>query len=80
MFYRSDEMPFINLKLAKGRTVEQKERFVKAITREAVEILNVKAEWVTVVIDEYDRDNWATGGELHSIKFGEGCGKMGVED
>lgn len=48
-------MPFINLKLAKGRTIEQKKRFVKAITKEAVEILNVKAEWVTVVIDEYDR-------------------------
>ncbi|SNY27969.1 4-oxalocrotonate tautomerase [Orenia metallireducens] len=73
-------MPYINLKLAKGRTIEQKKRFVKAITKEAVEILNVKAEWVTVVTDEYDRSNWATGGELHSIKFGEGCGKMGVEE
>jgi len=73
-------MPYINLKLAKGRTIEQKKRFVKAITKEAVEILNVKAEWVTVVIDEYDRSNWATGGELHSIKFGEGCGKMGIEE
>ena len=50
-----------------------------AITREAVRILNVEPEWVTVVIDEYSRDNWATGGELHSIKFGTGFGKQSAD-
>lgn len=44
-----------------------------------VETLGVKAEWVTVLIDEYDRENWATGGELHIDKFGPGFGKSGSE-
>ncbi len=67
-------MPIINLKMAKGRTKEQKQKFVKEVTRLAVETLNVKPEWVTIVIDEYERENWATDGELHSTKFGEGFG------
>ena len=35
-------MPIISVKLAKGRTIEQKQQFVEAITKEAVEKLNVK--------------------------------------
>ncbi|EIJ78186.1 4-oxalocrotonate tautomerase family enzyme [Bacillus methanolicus PB1] len=72
-------MPFINVKMAKGRTVEQKQKFVEAITKASAEILNVKEEWVTVVFDEYERESWASGGTLHSIKFGEGYGKIGAE-
>lgn len=72
-------MPIITVKLAKGRTVEQKQMFVEAVTNEAVNTLNVKAEWVTVLFDEYDRENWASNGELHSIKFGDGFGKKGTE-
>lgn len=71
-------MPIITVKLAKGRTVEQKQQFVEAITREAVNTLDVKEEWVTVLFDEYERENWATAGELHSIKFGGGFGKKGT--
>jgi len=72
-------MPIINLKLAKGRTLEQKREFVKKVTSVAVDTLNVKAEWVTVIIDEYERENWATDGEIHSIKFGEGFGEAGTK-
>ncbi|AGK54608.1 tautomerase family protein [Bacillus sp. 1NLA3E] len=72
-------MPIINVKLAKGRTSEQKQQFVKAVTKEAVRMLNVKEEWVTVIFDEYERENWASNGQLHSIKFGDGFGKQGVE-
>ena len=45
-------MPFINVKIAKGQTIEQKQEFVETITKEAVRVLNVQPEWVTVVIDE----------------------------
>jgi 4-oxalocrotonate tautomerase len=69
-------MPFINLKMARGRSEEQKQEFVEVITREAARILQVAPEWVTVVIDEYERENWATGGMLHSIKFGAGFGRQ----
>ncbi len=71
-------MPFINLKMAAGRTIEQKRELAAALTNEVVRILDVKPEWVTVVIDEYPRENWATAGELHADKFGPGCGKQGT--
>lgn len=73
-------MPFINIKIAKGRAVEQKRQLVEAITKDVVDIINVRPEWVTVVIDEYPRENWASGGQLHSDKFGEGFGAQGVND
>jgi 4-oxalocrotonate tautomerase len=72
-------MPVISVKIAKGRTVEQKRALAKAVTDAVVTTLDLKPEWVTVVIEEYDRENWATGGELHSDKYGPGCGKQGTE-
>ena len=73
-------MPIISVKLAKGRTIEQKQSFVEAITKEAVEKLHVKEEWVTVIFEEYERENWASSGQLHAIKFGEGFGKIGTDE
>ncbi len=71
-------MPIINLKMAKGRTEEQKQEFVEKVTDLAVDVLSVKPEWVTVIIDEYERESWASGGILHSIKLGDGFGKDGA--
>jgi len=67
-------MPIITIKLAKGRTREQKQQFVEMVTQEAVKTLNVKEEWVTVIFEEYERDNWATSGQLHSIKLRDSFG------
>lgn len=67
-------MPIVEIKIAKGRSVEIKEKLVRTLTDDIVRILNVNREWVTVLINEYDRENWATGGELHSIKYGDGYG------
>lgn len=72
-------MPIITVQMAKGRTVAQKQQFIEVITKEAVQTFNVKEEWVTVIFDEYERENWASSGELHAVKFGEGCGKEGNE-
>ena len=71
-------MPIINLKMAKGRTEKQKQEFVEKVTSLAVETLNVEPEWVSVIIDEYERENWATEGTLHSIKYGKGFGKNNI--
>jgi len=73
-------MPVINIKIAKGRSIEQKQKLVEILTKDVSEILDVKKEWITILIDEYERDNWASDGVLHSIKFGQGFGKKGVED
>jgi 4-oxalocrotonate tautomerase len=69
-------MPIITVKMAKGRTVEQKRVLVRALTKVAVETLSAQPEWVTVLIEEYesDRGNWAVGGELLSDKFVTRCG------
>lgn len=71
-------MPIISIKMAEGRSDQQKQALVEAVTREAISILGVEPEWVTVLIEEYSRNNWATAGELHSIKYGTGCGKQGT--
>lgn len=70
-------MPIVTVKMAKGRPVAKKRKLAKAITDIVTRELDVKPEWVTVLIEEYDRSNWATGGQLHSDKFGKGFGKKG---
>ena len=62
-------MPVVIDKLGKERTVQQKRKLVKAITEDVVSILEVKPEWVYVLIEELGQENWASAGELHSVKF-----------
>lgn len=71
------QMPIVEH--SKGRTIKQKQKFVEAIAKEAEKILNVRMEWVTVLFDEYERENWASEGQLHLLKDGEGFGKQGTE-
>ncbi|MEE9565534.1 MAG: tautomerase family protein, partial [Nitrosopumilaceae archaeon] len=42
---------------------KQKEDFVKAITKSAVEILNTKEHHVIVVFEENPRENWFMAGK-----------------
>ena len=49
------------------------------VTSAIVKALDVKPEWVTVLIEEFERENWATGGVLHEDKLGPGFGKQGTE-
>ncbi len=67
-------MPIIIVKMGKGRTVEKKRELVGALTKLAVEKLDAKEEWVTVLIEELDGQNWGVGGELLSDTFGSGRG------
>lgn len=69
-------MPIVTIKIAKGRSVEQKRDLVKSITNSVVSTLDLKSEWVSVLIEEFERENWSTAGELHSDKFGSGYGKI----
>ncbi|HHV15741.1 MAG TPA: 4-oxalocrotonate tautomerase [Gelria sp.] len=63
-------MPILNVQMVAGRSRKKKQELVAVLTRETARILEVEPDWVTVVINEYTRDNWASGGELHSIKLG----------
>jgi len=61
-------MPIITIKIAKGRSIEQKRKLVNSVTNTIVTELNIEKELITVLIDEYDRENWSTAGILHSDK------------
>ena len=69
-------MPIITIKIAQGRSIDQKRELVKSITNSVVTSLDVKPEWVSVLIEEFDRENCATDGEIHVDKFGDSCGKI----
>ncbi|MCE5322488.1 4-oxalocrotonate tautomerase family protein [bacterium] len=71
-------MPVVTINIAKGRNIETKRKLVRAVTDAVVSTLDVKQEWVTVFIEELDRQSWASGGKLHADIFGEGCGMQGV--
>lgn len=68
-------MPIISIRLAKGRSIDQKRRLVAEVTRAVTESLDLPPDLVSIQIEEFDRENWATGGELHSDKFGPGHGR-----
>ncbi len=67
-------MPIVSIKIAKGRPVEMKRQLVQSVTQAVAASLNLKPELISVLIEEFERENWATGGELHSDKYGDGYG------
>jgi 4-oxalocrotonate tautomerase len=73
-------VPVITIRIGKGRPIEKKRALAEAVTKAVVEMLDAQPEWVTILIEEYERENWATGGRLHADKFGPGYGKQGVDE
>jgi 4-oxalocrotonate tautomerase len=59
-------MPHIRIEMLEGRSDEQKEKLVHAITRAMVEHAGAKADSVNVVIDDVKKTNWAVGGTMVS--------------
>ena len=57
-------MPYVNVRITKGTTAEQKARIVADITRSLQETLGKKPEHTHVVIDETDDENWGYSGML----------------
>ncbi len=62
-------MPVIIVKLGPERPVEKKRELVKALTEDAARILEVPADRITVLIEVLGRENWGSGGVLHSDKY-----------
>lgn len=65
-------MPIVSIKIAKGHPVNIKQNLVESVTKAVATSLDQKTELVTVVIEEIDRENWSTGGQLYSDKHGGG--------
>ena len=60
-------MPIVQVSVWKGITAENKKKCVEGITK-VFEELGVPKEAVEIVIYEAPKENWATGGQLHSEK------------
>jgi 4-oxalocrotonate tautomerase len=59
-------MPVVILKMAKGRTLEQKREVVRQFTETLVRTLNVTPDMVTVLVEELNRENIGKSGVLLS--------------
>lgn len=61
-------MPFVNVKMLSGRTIEQKREIAKAITEAMVNIGKAQPENVYVMFDEMEKSDLAKAGKLLSDK------------
>lgn len=62
-------MPLLRISLWSGRTREQKAELAKALTDTIVKVAQVPPQSVTIQIEEMPKENWATGGRLHTELF-----------
>lgn len=62
-------MPTYHVEMMEGRTTEQKQKLVAAITQVSVEILGGEPDSVDIIITDIQRGNWATGGMLWSDRL-----------
>lgn len=61
-------MPVVKIDMYKGRPIEKKRKLVKAVTDAIVSSLGVKPEVITIIINENEKENWASAGTLDSDK------------
>ncbi len=59
-------MPVVIIKMARGRTIEQKRTLISEFTKTIITTLRVEPGMVTVLIDELDRDNIGRSGRALS--------------
>ena len=61
-------MPTIRVEMFEGRTPEQKQALVKALTEAAVNTIGSSPDAVDVILYEIKKSDWASGGVLWSEK------------
>lgn len=61
-------MPIVTIKIAKGRTLEQKRALARSVTDAISDSIQVSPEKIWVHIDEFETDNFATNGQLMADK------------
>ena len=59
-------VPVVIVEMWEGRTVEQKEKLIKGLTRAFEEGLGTKPESLHIVIHDVPKTNWGTKGEQAS--------------
>lgn len=63
-------MPFVQVTLVEGRSMQQKHALIAAVTEAIVTSLNTPADRVRVAIYEVSQDEWGIGGVPYSITRG----------
>ncbi|MGX1099937.1 tautomerase family protein [Amorphus sp. MBR-141] len=71
-------MAIVTIQIGKGRPITEKRELVKKVTQVVATELKLPPEWITILIHEFERENWASDGELHIDKFGPGYGTQGT--
>ncbi len=56
-------MPMVTVEWLEGRTPQQKEALVEALTKAFVEVTQVAKEQVWIVFRDVKRSDWAMGGK-----------------
>ena len=59
-------MPYVTVKMLKGRTEDQKKALVEKVTDAVVETTGASKETVTVFIEEMAKNHYAVGGKRFS--------------
>ncbi len=62
-------MPILRVSLWSGKSEQQKAELAAALTDTMVQVGNVPAQAVTILFEELPKENWASGGKLHSDLF-----------
>jgi len=63
LVFEEPSVPYVKVEIAKGiATVEQKRAVIKGMTDVLVKELGRNPEYIFVVIDEVDTDNWGRKG------------------
>ena len=57
-------MPIVSIKIAKGRSLEQKRNLVQSVTQAISTSIEVNPEKIWIQIEEFEPDNFATNGTL----------------
>jgi 4-oxalocrotonate tautomerase len=60
-------MPFIQVTMLEGRTVEQKHALIRGITEATATALSTDAQRIRIAIYEVSADEWGIGGEPVSV-------------
>ncbi len=63
-------MPVVQISVWSGISLENKKKIVEGITR-VLEETGIPREAITVIIQEQPKENWASGGKLHSERFAD---------
>ncbi|MFO8077030.1 MAG: 4-oxalocrotonate tautomerase family protein [Thermoplasmatota archaeon] len=59
-------MPYVNVRLVGSLSEKQKADIAKQFTQTLQDVAGKPAEYVYVVFDEVERENWAMAGKLFS--------------